>query len=116
MVGDGQCFRIVAPSAARIALDPDVWQKMHFDANLAVPFTGFAAAARGIEAEPPRSVAADFRGRQLRKQLPDQVEDASVSGRVTRRSIAQGLLIDADDLIDLFDTADFVVSARYLTR
>ena len=106
-----QRFRIVAAAAADIALDPHVGQEVHLDAFLAVPFAGFAASAGGVEAEPPRRITAHFRFRQLREQLPDQIEHAGVRGRIARRRVAQRLLIDADDFVDLLDAANFIVSA-----
>ncbi len=45
---------VVALAAARVALDPDVGQEVHFDADLAVAFARFAAAAGDVEAESPR--------------------------------------------------------------
>ena len=46
---------VVALAAARVALDPDIGQEVHLDADLAVAFARFAAAAGHVEAEPPRA-------------------------------------------------------------
>ena len=66
---------------------------------------------RHVEAEPPGRVAAELRFGELREQLANQVEHAGVRGRVRRRRVAQRLLIDADDLVDLLDAADRFVCA-----
>ena len=62
-----------------------------------------------VEAEPPRVVAADLRLGQLGEQFADQIEDAGVGRRVRRRRVADRVLIDVDDLVDVFEAADFVV-------
>ncbi len=102
---------VVAQAAARFAFDPHVGQEVHLDANLAVAFARFAAAARHVEAEPASRVAAELRFGQLREQRANQVEDAGVRGRVRRRRVAERLLIDADHLVDLLDAADRFVRA-----
>ena len=78
---------------------------------LAVAFARFAAAAGDVEAEAAGGVAADLRLGELGEQLADQVEHAGVGGGVRRRRVAQRLLVDADDLVDLLDAADRVVGA-----
>ena len=97
---------------ADVALDPDVGQEVHLDPLLAVALAGLAAAARLVEAEPPRVVAADLRLGQLGEQLADQVEDAGVRRRVRRRRVAERVLIDVDDLVDLLQAVDLVVGRR----
>ena len=84
LVADGQRFGVVAAAVADVALDPDVGQEVHLDLLLAVALAGLAAAARLVEAEAARLVAAHLRLRQLGEQLADQVEDAGVGGRVGR--------------------------------
>ena len=85
---------------------------MHLDPQLAVPFALLAAAARHVEAEPPRRVAAQLGLGQIGIQRADQIEHAGVGGRVRGRRDAQRLLIDADHLVDLFDAANRVVRRR----
>ncbi|MBI1913732.1 MAG: hypothetical protein HYS12_03100 [Planctomycetes bacterium] len=108
-VVDSERLGIVALAAADVALDPDVGQEVHFDLFLAVAFAGLAASARFVEAEPPRLVAAHLRLGQLGEQLTDQVEDAGIRRRVGRRRVAEGVLVDVDDLVDLFEALDLVV-------
>ena len=102
---------VVALAAAGVALDPDIGQEVHLDANLAVAFAGFAAAAGDVEAEAPRGVAAQFRFGELREQLADQIEHAGVGGGVRGRRVAERLLIDADHFVDQLDAADRFVRA-----
>jgi hypothetical protein len=97
---------------ADVALDPDVGQEVHLDLLLAVALAGLAAAARLVEAEPPRVVAAHLRLRQLREELTDQVEGAGVGRRVRAGREADRVLIDADDLVDLPQAEDVVVGRR----
>jgi hypothetical protein len=89
---------------------------VHLDLLLAVALARLAAAARLVEAEAPRLVAAHLRLRQLREQLPDQVEDAGVRRRVRRRCVADGALIDVDDLVDLLQAEDVVVGRDHRPR
>ncbi len=100
VITHGQRLGIVAPPAARVALDPHVGQKVHLDPQLTVPLAGLAAPAGHVETEPPRRVTPQARLGQLRIQRTDQVEDARVRGRVRRRRRTQRLLIDADHLVD----------------
>src|SRR5262249_15041359 len=110
LVADGERLRVVALAAADVALDPDVGEEVHLDLLLAIALAGLTASARLVEAEPPRLIAAHLRLGQLCEQLPDQVEDASIRRRVGRRRVAQRVLIDVDDLVDLFESLDLVVS------
>ena len=55
---DLQRLAVEAMPFAHRAGDPHVGQKIHFQPVRAVPFAGFAAAARDVEAEPARLVAA----------------------------------------------------------
>ncbi len=47
-------------AVAGVALDPDVGQEVHLDLLLAVALAGLATAARLVEAEPARLIAADL--------------------------------------------------------
>ena len=96
---------------ARVALDPDVGQKVHFDAKLPVAFALLAPSARHVEAEPPRRVAAQLGLGQLGVERADQVEHAGEGGRVRGGRLPKRLLIDADHLVDQLDAADGVMGA-----
>ena len=112
LVADRQRLGVVAAAVADVALDPDVGQEVHLDLLLAVALAGLAAAARLVEAEAARLVAADLRLGQLGEQLADQVEDAGVGRRVGAGRIADRVLIDVDDLVDLLEAEDVVVGGR----
>ena len=75
---------------------------MHLDLQNAVALAGFAAAALDVEAEPSRAVAAHLGILRLGEHGADIVEHAGVGGGVGARGAADGLLVDADDLIHEF--------------
>ncbi len=108
---DLQRFAIEAVAFADRAGDPDVGQKIHFEAVRAVAFARFAAAALHVEAEPARLVAAAFRFGQLRVEVADVVEQLDVRGRVRARRAADRRLIDGDELVELLEAFDPVVRA-----
>ena len=112
LVLDGERLGVVAAAVADVALDPDVGQEVHLDLLLAHSLARLAAAAGLVEAEPPRVVAADLRLGQLGEELADQVEDAGVGRRVGRRRVAERVLIDVDDLVDVLEAANVVVRRR----
>ena len=73
-IGDGlaleldlQRFVVVPMSLADRAGHPHIGEEIHFQAIRAVPFAGFAATARDVEAEPARLVAAPLGLGQLRE-------------------------------------------------
>ena len=82
---------------------------MHLDPLLAVALARLAPAALLIEAEPPGVVAAHFGFRQPAEEFADQVEDTGVRRRVGRRRVAERVLIDVDDLVDLLQADDIIV-------
>ena len=75
---------------------------MHFDLQDAVALTGLAAAALDVEAEPAGAVAAHFSVLRFGKDGADIVEHPGVGGRIGAGRAADGLLVDADDLIHEF--------------
>ena len=103
VVGDGERLGVVAPAAARVALDPHIGQEVHLDAELAVAFAAIAATARHVETEAARRITPHLGFRQLRKQHANQLEHAGVRGRIRRRRVAQRLLIHANHLVDELD-------------
>src|SRR5262249_54875071 len=90
---------------------PDVGQEVHVQAVGAVALTGLAAAARLVEAEPARLVAAHLRLGQFGEQGADLVEDLDVRRRVGARRPADGRLVDVDHLVDVLGPRDPVVRA-----
>ena len=65
LIAHGQRLGIVALAVADVALDPDVGEEVHLDLLLAVALARLATAARLVEAEATRLIAAHFRLRQL---------------------------------------------------
>ena len=94
---------------AGLALDPHVGEEVHLDLLLAVALARLAAAALLVEAESPGRVAAHLRLRQPREQLADEVEHAGVGRGVRRRRVAERVLIDVDNLVDVLQPAHVVV-------
>ena len=82
VVSHGECVFVVATALACLALDPNVRQEVHLDADLPVAETFFAASARDVEAESASSKAADLCVGQLREQLSNQIKRARVGCRV----------------------------------
>ena len=78
---DLQRFAVEAPALAHGAGHPDVGEEIHLQAVGAVALARLAAAARLVEAESARLVAADLGLRQLREQRADLVEDLDVGRR-----------------------------------
>ncbi len=118
-VGDGvalvahrQRLRVVALTVTNVALDPHVRQEVHLDLLLAVALAGFASAARLVEAEALRTITTYLGLGQLREQLTNQVKHAGIRGRIRGRRVADGVLIDVDDLVDVLQTEDVIVSGR----
>src|SRR5262249_12209639 len=101
------------PAAANFALHINVRQKVHLDLDQAAAFAILAAAAFHIETESSRVVTAHSRRRQLREQITDRPERAGVSYRIRSRRPADRALIDHDCLVDLFDTAQHLISAWF---
>src|SRR5688572_12949418 len=83
----GQRRWVEATAAAAFAFDAHVGQEAHLDALHALPFAAFAAAARGVEREAARVVAAQARFRRLREQLAHLVENADIGGRARARRL-----------------------------
>ena len=65
---DLQRLAVEPPALADRAGHPDVGEEVHLEPVGAVALAGLAAAARLVEAEPARLVAADLRLRQLGEQ------------------------------------------------
>ena len=60
-------FTIVPPSFADLAGHVHIGQEVHLDFHEPVALTGFAPPALHIEREPPRTVPAQFRLREIGK-------------------------------------------------
>src|SRR5262249_8468607 len=109
LVQNGERFRIVALAAAHIAIDPDIGEEVHLDLLLAISLARLAAAAGLVEAEALRLPAAHARLGKLGEKLADEIKDAGIGGRVGTGRIAERVLIDVDDLVDVLQAKDVVV-------
>src|SRR5262249_3768025 len=98
-----------AGAVADLALDPNVGQEVHLDALLAVALARLAAAARLVETEALRLPAAHLGFGKAGEQFADQVENAGVRRRVGAGRVAERLLIDLDELVDVLQAKDVVV-------
>ncbi len=109
---DLQRLAVEAVALAHGARHPDVGEEIHLQPVGAVALARFAAAARLVEAEPARLVAAHLRLGQLGEQVADLVEDLDVRRRVGARRAADRRLVDVDDLVDMLGADDAVVVAE----
>ena len=105
----GQSFRRIPATLADVARDPDVGQEVHFDLPLAVSLASLTTTAGDVEAEPLGPIASEPRLRQLGEELANQIKHSGVRGRVRAGRVAERILIDVDDLVDVFQTHDVVM-------
>ena len=108
---DLQRLAVEAPALADGARHPDVGEEIHLQPIGAVALARLAAAARLVEAEAARLVAANLRLGQLGEQSADLVEDLDVRRRVRARRAADRRLVDVDDLVDVLRAVDAIVLA-----
>ena len=111
LVGDLERLAVVARALADLARHVDVGQEVHLDLDLPVALARLAAAARDVEAEAARRVAARLRVRRRREQRADVVPQPGVGGRVRARRAADGRLVDVDDLVDVLEAVEAPVLA-----
>ena len=109
---DLQRLAVVAMSFADRAGHPDVGQEVHLQAIRAVSFARLAAAAFDVETESSRLVAAPFRLGQLGEQVANVVEDLDVGARIGTRRAADRRLVDGDQLVEMLQPFDALVSRR----
>src|SRR5262249_22312762 len=91
-------------------------QKIHFDAAEAIALAGFAASAFHVETEAAGFVTSLARVGKHGVEIADGREEAGVGGGIGTRGAADRGLIDANDLVDLFDAGDFAMRARSVVR
>ncbi len=106
---DLQSFAVEAVPFADRAGDPDVGQKIHFQAVGAVSFAGLASPAFDVEAEPAGFVSPGLRFGQLGVEFADFVEDLDVRGRIAPRRASDGRLIDGNHAVEVFQALDSLV-------
>ena len=101
-------------AAADLAGHEDVREKVHRDPLGTNALASVAAPAAVVECEAGGAIAPHARRGQPRKQVPDHVEGAGVSGRVAARRAADGRLVDGHDLVQLREAGDRAVFAGSL--
>ena len=72
---------------------------MHLDLDNAITAAGFATSALDIEAEATLAVALRLGIRRRGKQIPDQVKDAGIGGRIGPGGTSDGGLVNINDLV-----------------
>ena len=122
-VGDGvslelhrQSFLVVAAAVAHFALHVDVGHEIHFNAALAVALAGLATSAGDIEAESPGLVAALARFREHGEEIADWRKHLRIGGGIGARRAADGRLVNAHHLVQLFCAGQRLVCAGLLAR
>ena len=84
---------------------------MHLDTAQPQTLAGLAAAAGFVEGEAAGGKAADLGFGHVGVELAHQVEDAHDGGGRRARRVADGGLVDIDDLVDVVNALDLVVLA-----
>ena len=115
-ISDLERLAVVAAAAADLALHVNIGQEMHLDFDQSAALAILAAAAFHVETKPAGVVTAHPRSRQLRKQFADRGKSSGVGDRVRARGAADRALIDYDRFVDLLDSAQRGVRARFFFR
>ena len=103
---DLQGFPVVPPALAHLAGDEDVRQEVHLNFQHAVAGAGLAAASPDVEAEPARAVAPALGLLGGGVEVPDVVEEVRIGSGVGPGRPANGALVDADHLVQVFQPVD----------
>ena len=110
---DLQRLAVVALALAHVAGDIHVGQEVHFHADHAVAFAGFAASAAHVEGEAPRAVAALAGRGHAGKQFADGREEPGVGGGVAAWGATNGALVDGDHLVEVVQTVNLAAGGRF---
>src|SRR5580658_8066570 len=97
---------IIPASAADIASNIDIRQKIHLNSLESVTLTSLAASAFDIKTEPAGFISPLTGLRQHRVQIADRREHLRVSCRIRPRRPPDGGLIDLDHFIDQLEAGD----------
>ena len=100
--GDLQGLPVIPPTVAHLAGHVQIRQEVHFDLLHPVSLAGLAPAPLHVEGEAVLLISPGLGLRGQGKQLPDQVEHASIGGGIAAGRPTNGALIDHDDLVQLF--------------
>ena len=99
-------------SAADVALDVDVGQKIHLDRLYAGSSAGFATAPFHVERETSGFESADLGVGSRFEQFADIAEDVRIGRRIAARRPPDRRLVDDDQFVDVLNTLDPVVFER----
>ena len=111
LVVDLESVSVLARALAHFARNVDIGKKVHLDLFLPLTLAGFATSALDIEAESAGCIRPQPGVRRLGEQRTDVVENLGVGGGVGSRRSPDGRLVDLDNLVDMLDAGDLLVSA-----
>ena len=100
---------VVSGTAADLTRHVHIRQEVHLHLGNSITAAGFTTAALHIEAKPTLLISAHLSLRHLCKQIPNRIEHARIRRRIGARCTSDWGLIDVDDLIEVPDTANFLV-------
>lgn len=103
---DFERFPVVALSVTGRAFDVDVAEKLHVELDHAISLAPFTPAARRVEAEAVGRVSSYLCERSLGVKASQQIKKFGIGGRIGPGTAPDGALVDADDLIEVFDATD----------
>ena len=101
---------------AFLALDVHVGQEVHLDLQRAVAVAGFATASFDVEREPSRPIASHLGFGRLGEERTNLVPHTGVRGRIGPWGPADGVLVDMNDLVTLFDALNPGMFPRHDAR
>ena len=91
----------------------NIRQEVHLDGDSSISRTVLAPAAFYVKGEAPLLIPADFRFASFSKEGADLVEYTCVSRRVGTRGTTDRWLVNVNNFIQKFDTANRSVATRY---
>ena len=112
LVFDGLGLAVKAAARADFAGDPDIGEELHLHQVGTIAGAGFAAPAFDVKGKAARLITSEAGLGQLGKELADGRKRIGVRGRVGAGRAADGLLVDADDLVEVLHALDRCVCAR----
>ncbi len=113
---DVERVAVVARALAHLTRHVDVGEEVHLDLDRAVALTRLAAAALHVEREATREIPAHLRFLRTREERADLVEHAGIRRGVRTGRAPDRRLVDVDDLVEILDPFDALVSSGYIAR
>ena len=104
-------FFVKALSAADVALNIHVGQKIHFNDDSSRALTIFAPAAFYVKTKASGFITFGFSFRKRRIQIADAVKYAYISCRIRARRSADGTLVYVNNFVDILQAVDCFVRA-----